>query len=196
MNYCARYQKRLSVCSQLFLKWSLELTGRDVINASRARLIQNLQYEIECGEVRLRQQKATYDGLGMICNLCWRKHPSDTKKCHPCHATDLSAAKCTSGSRIAGYFAVLEREGLWPSFKWTKTWSLSAVVYRLTVCAARPDHTCVAGAQCPLKSVLHDVGWKVDQMVKAAAQLCPDCVSEDGREDDERSCVCKVSKGG
>ncbi|KAL7818375.1 hypothetical protein V8C26DRAFT_397482 [Trichoderma gracile] len=111
--------------------------------------LDKLHQELQSTEGRLRSEQSYFPMPGILCTSCGRDLPAEARQCRRCCTTDLFKKICNTDYRVAEYFAVLTRCGLWPSIEPFTTMSLSNIVSRFK-CAVT-DHQCGASASCPLK---------------------------------------------
>jgi ribosomal protein L40E len=120
----------------------------------------------------LRRDKAGYEMQLQDCMKCGRTPPMEAKKCHPCNSSMLSQKFCTGHFRIAEFFAILEKEELWPSVEPFEATSVSDLVFRLACTKDDCKHSCAAGSRCPLSIALERLSARAYQIKESITGLC------------------------
>lgn len=128
-------------------------------------LLDQLHQEVQSVEDRLRQAAAGYKIGGRICLICERQLPDAAKKCRPCHNADLHKVYCTSQSRVTEYFAILKKNGLWPSVEPFQRRCVSELASRISSIEKEHGHQCEAGPSCPLQRELESLSKRVWRIV-------------------------------
>ncbi|PLN78367.1 hypothetical protein BDW42DRAFT_175095 [Aspergillus taichungensis] len=134
------------------------------------QLLCKLQEEIHTMEGVLRNKQTFYYMQQLLCTICGRTHPSSARKCHSCDNSDLLKKYCTSELRIAEYFALLERSGLWPSVEPFQRCSADEIVSLISKIKVHLRHSCEA-VSCPLQSVLNMLLNCVNRLVGTVTGL-------------------------
>lgn len=101
-----------------------------------------------------------------LCLLCGRLHPANAKQCHPCRNGTLYTEICTSQARIAEYFEILRRGGLWPTNVAFRTLSVSGLVAAISGLQNDQRHQCDTGLNCPLKKEVKRLALIVKQVTE------------------------------
>lgn len=131
--------------------------------------------QLQSADGILREQRVVYTMSGFSCNLCGRVHPDTAKLCHPCSNFDLVSRRCTSEYRVAEYFVILRRCGLWPMTEPFTTVALRDIAYRMKLGQSDHKHQCSAGQSCPLRTTLEHIAHRtqriIDRIVGIAAEL-------------------------
>jgi hypothetical protein len=108
---------------------------------------------------------------GLLCKDCGRIHPDTAKKCRPCSNVELLSRCCTSDFRVAEYFAVLRRCGLWPSIDPFTTFALLDVASRFQRAQIDHRHQCGARETCPLRRELELLSGRVQQILEDMEEI-------------------------
>jgi hypothetical protein len=142
------------------------LTLSDALTARVSQILDKLHRELQSVEGRLRHQERGYEMGGRLCMSCGRRLPATAKQCRPCYNSTPQDEYCTNQTRIAEYFAVLRRSGLWPSLGPFQKCTISELANRFSRAKDDQQHQCSAGVDCPLRRALEGLSESVDQIVK------------------------------
>ena len=118
----------------------------------------------------LRNKQTCYYMELLLCTICGRCHPGTARKCHSCVNSDLLKRYCTSEFRIAEYFSLLGKSGLWPSVEPFQRNSATEIVSLISKIKMHLKHTCEA-TSCPLPSVLNMLLSCVNRIVGTVTGL-------------------------
>ncbi|KAK5994309.1 hypothetical protein PT974_04782 [Cladobotryum mycophilum] len=133
----------------------------DLLSLRIQNSLDDMHQELQRVEEKLRENHHGYSMPGVMCMNCGRTHPDNAKKCHPCNNTVLYEKHCTSEYRVADYFAILKRAGLWPSIVPFKKFSATSIALMLTSARIEHKHQCEAEEVCPLRRELERVDGRV-----------------------------------
>jgi len=96
-----------------------------------------------------------------------------------CYDTSrLQDEYCTSQTRIADYFAILARNGLWPSLEPFGERIVFELADRFARAMDDRKHQCHAGADCPLRRALEGLSHNVNRIVEDVEGVSPDFGSD------------------
>ena len=161
----------------------------DAITVHIERTLHKLETELQDVESPLRLSLHCYETTHRMCTQCGRTLPEVAKKCHPCRNSDLSAKFCTSETRVASYFAMLQQVGLWPTVEPFRRFSVSSIISRLYRAQQDLKHTCTGGTFCPLRIHLSDLVERARQTEKSNSGLCLHCFRDDDEWDENETCT-------
>jgi hypothetical protein len=161
----------------------------DAMTLHIKRTLDKLETELQDVESSLRLSTHCYETMHRMCTQCGRTLPEIARKCHPCHNSDLSAKFCTSETRIADYFAVLTKVGLWPTVQPFERFPVSNIIFRLGCAKLDLKHSCTAGTSCPLWVHLSDLVERARQIEKSISGLCLHCVRDNDVWDESKRCT-------
>ena len=106
---------------------------------------------------------------GFICMNCGTIYPDLAEQCTKCSDTRLSGRTCSCDYRVAEYFAILRRWGVWPSIEPFSTDYLSSFETRFKLVEVGHEHECEAMSDCPLRQelvLLSDMAYQIIEGVK------------------------------